>query len=788
MQDRNRPTTASLSHSWRLLIFLLCIVSSGLTTSAKQHIVQMFDAPPYFNPVTVEATVGDTVIWKNTGPSMAHVVMDENLLMFSDDINVGRDWSRTFDKAGLYRYICYRHFFMRGTVIVRNPDGTTNSNYDYPYQAAFKEFVVPTPQGIPRMIIASRVDDTMWFTEGGGDFYGFEDIPAQNKIAQIDDSGRIVEYTTPTANGDGSKIGVDSLVMDRAGNVWFTERLTNRIGKLDRNGVIREFAIPTKDGYVLGIDIDSKGNFWFAERYGNRIGYITPQGEITEIELPDKESEPRTVFVDSQDRVWYTARVANQIGYYDIKNKKLVRLEIPTKNARPAGICQTSDGAIYFVEMVGNKIGKIVDGQITEYSVPTHFSAPFKIIADAQDNLWFTEVYGNALGKFDPRTGKITEYKIPTPDSRPGGLAVDRKGRIWFTEQKGNKIGMFDPGKAQAFEKSSQVTSPGDGKPAAPQSISALPIEDFKIPTFGASPGNELVEDHEGWLWFTEIFGNKIGAVHLQSQKFREIELPTILSMPVGLARDQRGDFWATLFRGNKLAQIDSKSGAVTEYSVPVDAALPAGITVDEKGDVWFTQFGANRIARFSKDNGGFQEFELPRPESGPLQIISDHRGSLWLTASEEKGNYLARFDISSGRFTVFELPTPNAAPVGMLVDETSIWVAEGGAGKLARFDIRNSVWEEFAIPADKSEPVKLAKDKAGRIWLTDGGGLGSSGGNRVVVFDPHSKTFSLIPMKTRGAKPMGIIVASDGNVWFTQQGANRISRVLLKGVSNGNF
>src|SRR5687767_14608127 len=109
MKDRKRPTTTSLSLCWRALLLLSCIASSVLTTSGKQHIVQMFDAPPYFNPSTVEVMVGDTVIWKNTGPSMAHVVMDENQLMFSDDINVGRDWSRTFAKAGLYRYICYRH-------------------------------------------------------------------------------------------------------------------------------------------------------------------------------------------------------------------------------------------------------------------------------------------------------------------------------------------------------------------------------------------------------------------------------------------------------------------------------------------------------------------------------------------------------------------------------------------------------------------------------------------------------------------------------------------------------
>jgi streptogramin lyase/plastocyanin len=785
--------TTTISMLKRVAVTLLCLLAWATVSTAKTYVVEMMDAPPYFNPVKVEVGVGDTVIWKNTGPKMFHIVMNENTSLFSQDIQVGKEWSNTFKQAGVYPYICFRHFFMRGTVVVRNPDGTTDSALEFPYQAAFKEFVVPTPQGIPRMIIASKKEHAMWFTEGGGDFYGFEDIPPQNKLARIDDTGRIVEYATPTPTGDGSKVGVDSLVMDRAGNVWFTERLTNRIGRLDPSGTIREFQIPTKDGYALGVDIDSKGNIWFAERYGNRIGWMTPQGQFTEIELPDKESEPRTVFVDSHDRVWYTTRVANQIGYYDIATKKLVILQIPTKEARAAGIGELSDGTIYFVEMVGNKVAKVVNDQIVEYLIPTKFSAPFKIAADAQDNLWFTQVYGSSISKFEPKTGNFTEYKIPTQDSRPGGIAVDYKGRIWFTEQKGNKIGMFDPTQAQALNKQAAQaaqTHPEHLTLAASVNSPLMPlsIEDFKIPTPGAFPGNELVEDSEGWLWFIEMFGNKIGAIDLRTQKFREIDLPTVLSMPDGLARDAEGNFWVTQFRGNRLARLDGKSGAVTEYHVPLEGSLPAGVTVDEKGDVWLALLGANRILRFNKQTNGFDQFELPRPESGPLQVVSDKKGSLWVTASEERANYLARFDLGTRHFEVFEMPTPNASPVGMLVDGAAIWVAEGGAGKLARFDTRSRSWEEFAIPAEKSEPVKLAKDASGRIWLTDGGGLGSSGGNRLVVFDPRLKTFELIPMKVRGAKPMGIIASSDGNIWFTQQGANRISRVSLKGTGNGTF
>jgi streptogramin lyase len=58
-------------------------------------------------------------------------------------------------------------------------------------------------------------------------------------------------------------------------------------------------------------------------------------------------------------------------------------------------------------------------------------------------------------------------------------------------------------------------------------------------------------------------------------------------------------------------------------------------------------------------------------------------------------------------------------------------------------------------------------------------------------VFDPVQKKFDFVRLNNRAAKPMGIIAASDGNIWFTQQGANLISRVSqqeLKEEKNGSF
>ncbi|NBD07540.1 virginiamycin B lyase family protein [Corallococcus silvisoli] len=818
----------TLGSSSRGLLLLMGLLLAVQARAGQTHVIDLTDAPPYMTPLSLRARVGDTITFKNHGPEMVHSITDDALILFSGDLAVGAEWSYTFKRAGVYPYVCFRHHFMRGAVTVENPDGTTDSPPEFPYHAAFREFVIPTLRAVPRMIIPSRKDDTLWFTEGGGDFYGFENIPANNKLGQVDDQGRIIEFATPTPGSDGSTVGVDSLVMDASGAVWFTERLTNRIGRLDPSGTIREFPLPSPKGYALGIDLDAKGRIWFAERYANRIGFITPDGKVTEVELPGKDSEPRTVYVDRRQRIWYTARTANEIGYYEPARRRFVRLKIPTENARPTGIAETSDGTVWFVEMVGNKLAKVVGDQIIEYALPTRFSAPFKIVADAKDRLWFTEVFGNAIGMMDTRTGKILEYKIPTPDSRPGGITVDRKGRVWFTEQTGNKIGMVVPeelarypdpvpgpslGPVQASGREKPWApspggppAPGDGdgaprvappagtqgtrggvpapgpspKPEGPQAL--LGQEDFALPHAGSGPGNELIEDAEGLLWFNQLYGNRIGAFDRRTQRFREYALPSVSSMPSGMAMDRSGQFWIAQFRTNALARLEPRTGHVDEYPLPIDAALPSSVAVDEHDAVWLTLLGANRIARFDRAERRFDLFEMPREGSSPLHLAADRRGGLWISASEEAGNYVARFDTVRHTFEVHAMPTPDSSPIGVLVDDAAVWVAEGGAGKLARLDLGTRRWEEFTVPASDAEPVRLAKDARGRIWLTDGGGLGGVGGNRIAVFDPRTRAFELIPMRIASAKPRGILASADGNIWFTQQNANLLSRIHFRG------
>src|SRR5437660_12256405 len=93
-------------------------------------------------------------------------------------------------------------------------------------------------------------------------------------------TGTITEFRLPTnaSSPDGIVAGPD-------GNVWFTEKIGNKIGRVTPQGTITEFPLPTANSLPSGITAGSDGNVWFTELEG-KIGRITPQGAVTEFALP----------------------------------------------------------------------------------------------------------------------------------------------------------------------------------------------------------------------------------------------------------------------------------------------------------------------------------------------------------------------------------------------------------------------------------------------------------------------------------------------------------------------
>jgi streptogramin lyase len=163
--------------------------------------------------------------------------------------------------------------------------------------------------------------------------------------------GRSRTILFATRVGFGIAVGSD-------GNLWFTEPLTSKIGRITPSGTISEFAIPSgaiPDGITAGPD----GNLWFTEANAT-IGRITPSGTITEFPIAFPESSLAGITAGPDGNLWFTegATISNKIGRITPSGKISV-FPIPTAESVPGGITAGPGGTLWFTEQKSNKIGRI---------------------------------------------------------------------------------------------------------------------------------------------------------------------------------------------------------------------------------------------------------------------------------------------------------------------------------------------------------------------------------------------------------------------------------------------
>ena len=70
------------------------------------------------------------------------------------------------------------------------------------------------------------------------------------------------------------------------GNVWFTEGVGNKIGRITPTGTITEFTIPTASSGPLGIAAGADGNVWFTENSGNKVGLVGDGAAAASVRAP----------------------------------------------------------------------------------------------------------------------------------------------------------------------------------------------------------------------------------------------------------------------------------------------------------------------------------------------------------------------------------------------------------------------------------------------------------------------------------------------------------------------
>jgi hypothetical protein len=174
-------------------------------------------------------------------------------------------------------------------------------------------------------------------------------------------------------------------------------------------GQITEFRIPTAGSFPAGIARGPDGNLWFTEYIANRIGRITPSGAVTEYVIPTANSRPATITSGPDGNLWFTELGGGKIGRITPAGQ-ITEFPAPGLYMYSPGITSGPDGAIWFTTGAG--IGRITpSGSVTEF--PTPVSTP----DDHQRARWQPLVH--RTGRWEDRADHPgrPDYRVPAPPS-----------------------------------------------------------------------------------------------------------------------------------------------------------------------------------------------------------------------------------------------------------------------------------------------------------------------------------------------------------------------------------
>jgi len=291
----------------------------------------------------------------------------------------------------------------------------------------FTEFALPRPppNSAPGGICAGP-DGRIWFLHQ-------DTGPSALGALNIDGSS-MAQYAQGVQQ---TNIGPIAINPGPDGNVWYTKQ--QGIGRMQPSGAVTEFRVP-RLADTGGIIKGSDGNMWFTEPIAGRIGKITPAGQATDMPLPDTSAGPSDITAGPDGNLWFTETTANKIGRMTPAGM-ITEYPIPTLASLPRAITAGPDGNIWFTEHDARNIARITPmGAVTEFGIPSG-ARPYAIAPGPDGNVWFTEPGGfNAVGRCQP-DGGISEYPIPTPNTEVSGITAGPDKNLWIAERDADKIG-----------------------------------------------------------------------------------------------------------------------------------------------------------------------------------------------------------------------------------------------------------------------------------------------------------------------------------------------------------
>ncbi len=280
------------------------------------------------------------------------------------------------------------------------------------------------------------------------------------------------------------------------------------------------------------------------------------------------------------------------------------------------------------------------------------------------------------------------------------------------------------------------------------------------------------------FIWFTQITGNKIGSLDIESKMISEY--PTgDSSGPTLLTFDSKGVLWVTLSYANSILRVEPwllvpGSKSIGMYSISLerpDFFSPFGVvTAQVKGieKIFLSDHGSSRliVSNISSELKNYTSYwtspSRALPMALPSQVVSDKAGNVFFV--EHGGNKIGKISSDNGLMTEFDIPTgPLATSVFLTVSENGkrVWFTEWESNKIGYLDntvqipltmiVRNN---ESTASSYDMEPIILKQDDSHSVDVTL-----TLNNNVSSLVLPNATEVSVVGMTDAGLK--GIVYSS---------------------------
>ncbi len=314
-----------------------------------------------------------------------------------------------------------------GEAGIDGPDGS-----DVPASECPREFDIPTGGSEP-LALAAGPDGNVWFTEN-----------LQNKIGRIEPSGRITEFRSNTPRPVSISVGAGDALWYNAYNGSRT-----RIGRISIGGAIAEFDLGTIPPGCVTKGPDD--NVWFTmDRL--KIGRITPQGNVTFYDVPAPDGGLANwlpgITAHSDGKLWFIERSGPDLMRTVIISVTtegiMQKYPLEQGSKPPLGFSITSgpDGALWFIERTG--VGRLTTTGTYRRFFADASSSYVKLAFDQNGYIWLTDFDRNQIGRMSQQ-GAYVWFSLPHSNSGPNDITLGPDGNLWFVERFGNRIGRMNP-------------------------------------------------------------------------------------------------------------------------------------------------------------------------------------------------------------------------------------------------------------------------------------------------------------------------------------------------------